>query len=300
MIVSSANPAQSHASLAPDDRSAWVARYRAVRAFSEELCQPLEIEDYVVQSMPDASPAKWHLAHTSWFFDTFILQPEGLGIGTQHPGYEYLFNSYYNAVGPMHCRPKRGLISRPTVAETFQYRRQVDDAMCELMDSVAGASWLSVRPILELGLNHEQQHQELLLTDLKHLFAQNPLRPIYRAFCRGSTPKVSPPLAWISFPEALYWIGHEGDGFCFDNENPRHREFVPAFQLASRLATNREFMDFIEEGGYERPELWLSLGWITVKENGWTAPLYWERQLEGWHTYTLCGFLPLVPDEPVS
>src|SRR5262249_39924532 len=159
----------------------------------------------------DASPVKWHLAHTSWFFDTFILQPAGCGIGTRLPGYEYLFNSYYNAVGPMHCRPKRGLISRPTVTETFEYRRQIDDAMCALLDSLTGSSWRSVRSILELGLNHEQQHQELILTDLKHLFAQNPLRPIYRASPR-LTPSDTPTLVWISFPEGLYWIGHEGNG----------------------------------------------------------------------------------------
>src|SRR5215470_6120659 len=158
MIVSPATTVPAaRTSSGPDHRSSWIARYRAIRAFSEELCQPLEIEDYVIQSMPDASPVKWHLAHTSWFFDTFILQPAGCGIGTRLPGYEYLFNSYYNAVGPMHCRPKRGLISRPTVTETFEYRRQIDDAMCALLDSLTGSSWRSVRLILELGLNHEQQ-----------------------------------------------------------------------------------------------------------------------------------------------
>src|SRR2546425_2290679 len=203
-------------------RAQWAERSRAIRAFSEELCEPLHAEDYVIQSMPDASPAKWHLAHTSWFFETFILKP-GL------PGYEeseghnsYLFNSYYNAVGPMHCRARRGMISRPTLEETYRYRQQVDAAMMSFFEGATEDRWRELKPVVVLGLNHEQQHQELFLTDIKHMLAQNPLLPAYaNDLCPPSAFSAVPP-RWVSFPEGLYWIGHEDDEtFGFDNEGPR-------------------------------------------------------------------------------
>src|SRR5215471_13789638 len=212
-------------------RSEWIERFRKIRAFSEALCEPLETEDYVIQSMPDASPAKWHLAHTSWFFETFVLRSASSGKRELHPQYAYLFNSYYNAAGPMHCRPRRGMISRPTVGETLEYRHEVDTQMIELIANASSALWRDLEPVIELGLHHEQQHQELLLTDIKHLFAQNPLYPVYRPSA-AADPPAPPELKWFGLPEGTYWIGHEGDSFSFDNEGPRHREFLNAFQLA--------------------------------------------------------------------
>ena len=282
------------------DRWYWIDRYRQVRSFSEELCQPLEIEDYVIQSMPDASPTKWHLAHTSWFFDTFVLQAAHADRLEQcPPKYGYLFNSYYNAVGPMHCRPRRGMISRPTVEQTYRYRREVDELMFETISHLSASVWEKFEPIVELGLHHEQQHQELLLTDIKHLFSQNPLHPIYRRASPHDMAGTGPPLEWLEFPGGLHWIGQGEKGFSFDNEGPRHQEFLSPFQLASRLVTNAEYIEFIEEGGYARPELWLSLGWFTVNENKWSCPLYWAKQDDRWHDYTLSGFRPIAPEEPV-
>jgi hypothetical protein len=268
-------------------REQLVKRYREVRDFSEALCKPLRTEDYAIQSMPDASPAKWHLAHTSWFFETFVLKPGLPRYQEYDPHNAYLFNSYYNAVGPMHCRARRGMISRPTVEETYRYREQVDSAMTDFFESAPEDHWRELEPVVVLGLNHEQQHQELFLTDIKHMFAQNPLYPAY-----GPTVKVQAPataLRWVSFPECIYWIGHEGGDFCFDNEGPRHRVFLENFQLASRLVTNAEYLRFVEDGGYERPEFWLSLGWLTVNEQKWKAPLYWEKREGKWLAFTLSG-----------
>jgi len=288
-------------------REAIAARYHEVRAFTEELCRPLEIEDYVIQSMPDASPAKWHLAHTSWFFETFVLHRGLPGQQLSKPMYSYLFNSYYNAVGPMHCRPRRGMISRPTVKETYQYRRQVDEAMLKFIEGAPGELWEELEPVVVLGLHHEQQHQELLLTDIKHMLAQNPLFPKYAANAveepRRTTPRPATsdvtPLRWVECREGTYWIGHSKDGFCFDNELPRHRVLLEPFQLASRLVTNGEYLAFIEDGGYYRAELWLSLGWFTVNDQKWKAPLYWENRDGEWHEFTLGGLRPINPDEPV-
>jgi ergothioneine biosynthesis protein EgtB len=283
------------------DREDWARRYRAVRAFSEELCAPLETEDYVIQSMPDASPAKWHLAHTSWFFQTFVLKPGLAGQDRTDSHYAFLFNSYYNAVGPMHCRAQRGLISRPTVEEVYAYRKQTDQDMLALFADATVEEWHSVERIVELGLHHEQQHQELLLTDLKHMFAQNPLQPAYRTMPTTRIAVSTPPLAWIGFEEGLREIGHGDDGFCFDNEGPRHRVFLEAFHLANRPATNAEYRDFIDDGGYKRPELWLSLGWMTVRDQNWTQPLYWEQTKAGeWLEFTLAGVRPIDPAAPVT
>lgn len=280
------------------DRSRLAERYRQVRVFTDKLCEPLATEDYVVQSMPDASPAKWHLAHTSWFFETFVLErvfPQY----RPHPQYAFLFNSYYNAVGPMHCRPRRGLISRPTVADTRRYRNEIDDWMMRFFEDANHDDWRALEPVVELGLNHEQQHQELLLTDIKHLLAQNPLYPPYQnrpSDRPGQRPIEAP---WVEFDEGLRVIGHSGDGFCFDNECPQHRVFLERFSLAPRLVTNLDYLAFVEDGGYERPEFWLSLGWVTRTEQRWEAPLYWEKRAGDWFCFTLSGLRPLEPAEPV-
>lgn len=273
-------------------------RFRNVRCFSEKLCETLEPEDYVIQTMPETSPTKWHLAHTSWFFETFVLKRFSPDYESQHPQYNFLFNSYYNAVGPFYSRPQRGLLSRPTVKEVFRYRTDIDLLVSELIESADEELAEKLEPIITLGLHHEQQHQELILTDIKHVFWQNPLHPAFR---KRETVKRSPApvMQWLGFEEGLYSIGHDGGGFSFDNEGPRHRVFVPSFGLGSRLVTNAEFLQFIEEGGYRRPELWLSLGWNTVNEKRWSAPIYWEKRDDKWSTMTLGGMQPLAPEEPV-
>jgi ergothioneine biosynthesis protein EgtB len=283
----------------PDvSRGDLAERYRQVRAFTESLCQPLEPEDYVIQTMADASPTKWHLAHTSWFFETFILQSWSSGYRALNPKYSFLFNSYYNGAGLMHSRDRRGLLSRPTVKETFHYRKIVDREMLELLETAPHDRWRKLMPLVVLGLNHEQQHQELLLTDIKHAFAQNPLFPAYHKVI--ANPAAEPaPLRWVNYAEGVYWIGASAEGFAFDNERPRHREFVEGFQLASRPSTNGEYLEFIEDGGYRRPELWLSEGWSTVTANEWTAPLYWKNLDGQWLTFTLSGMKPVDLCEPV-
>lgn len=272
--------------------SELVERYRGVRAVTERLCAPLEPDDYLLQSMPDCSPPKWHLAHTTWFFETFVLSACEPDFRPHHPQYGFLFNSYYEAVGERWPRPARGLLSRPTVREVYEYRHAIDERMLAVLGRELSAELLGV---VELGLQHEQQHQELLLTDLKHALALNPLRPAY------STSALASPVAttanWRAFPEGIRWIGHEGTGFAFDNESPRHREFVPAFAISSRVVTVGEFRDFIADGGYARPELWLSDGWAARQKAAWGAPLYWSPGLES--LFTLHGERTLDPYEPV-
>ncbi len=276
----------------------FMERYQEIRRFSEHLCEPLVTEDYVVQSMPDVSPTKWHLAHVSWFFETFLLFPAIPGYQSLHPQYAYLFNSYYNTLGERHCRPHRGLISRPTVVETYQYRKYVDEQVLALLTTLDEQRLLEFAPIITLGFHHEQQHQELMLTDLKHVLSCNPLYPVYRERPALNASSVAP-LEWVSFPEGVYWIGHEGEGFAFDNEGPRHREFLQPFQLASRLITNGEYLEFIEDGGYQNPLLWLSEGWSTVRAQEWQAPLYWEKRDGHWWTMTLSGMREVDKAEPV-
>jgi ergothioneine biosynthesis protein EgtB len=273
-----------------------VSAYRTVRKFSKKLCQTLQPEDCVVQTVPEVSPTKWHLAHTSWFFETFVLKDALPGYSPINVQYAYLFNSYYNAAGKMHCRPKRGLISRPTLRETLEYRDRVDS----LMDAVFQNAALVDRfaPIITLGIHHEQQHQELMLTDIKHVFSENPLYPVYRERSAQVSAPV-PPIKWLPFKAGVFEIGHNGDGFCYDNEELRHREFVEDFHLASRLVTNGEYLEFIEDGGYNRPEFWLSLGWFTVGEQHWNAPLYWDQRDGGWSAFTLSGLRELDKSEPV-
>ena len=285
-------------------------RYRQVRAFTEELSRPLAVEDQVIQSMPDASPTKWHLAHTSWFFETFVLSAADPGYRSPHPLYGYLFNSYYEAAGERHCRPRRGLVSRPTVEEVREYRRHVDQHLLALLDRAEDGPAAEWAPIVELGLHHEQQHQELILTDIKHVFHANPLRPVYAPGVSPLTPSPLPAgerglpgerglSGWISYPAALREIGHDGSGFAFDNESPRHPEYVGAFALASRPVTNREWLAFMADGGYARPQLWLSEGGKVVGAQRWDAPLYWERREGEWWTMTLSGMRAVDLDEPV-
>ena len=292
---------RSHAIATPRSRAEKLAaRFRQVREFTAHLCETLEPEDYVVQSMPDVSPTKWHLAHTSWFFETFVLKVWMPRYRTAIPQYAYLFNSYYNAAGDMHRRDLRGLISRPTVEETYRYRESIDDAVLELIETAGEELLEQMEPVLILGLHHEQQHQELLVTDIKNVFAQNPLYPVYRE--RDSTPErrgISP-AQFVNFEESMAEIGHDGGGFSYDNEGPRHRAFVPAFSLASRPVTNGEYLAFIESGAYARPEFWLSLGWNTVNEQRWTAPLYWIKQDGAWWNFTLSGVRPIDESEPVT
>ena len=275
-----------------------VARFLAVRGQTEQLAAPLSPEDQTVQSMPDASPTKWHLAHTTWFFETFVLRPHAPGYRAFDPAYEYLFNSYYEAVGPRHPRPQRGLVSRPGVDEIMAYRRHVTDAMAELLERDAA----NVQSLVELGLHHEQQHQELILMDAKHMLSFNPLRPAYRSVPHAAVLEATA-LAWTEFEGGLVEIGHDGlgtpGGFAFDNEGPRHRVWLDPYALASRPTNAAEYLAFIEDGGYRRPEFWLSAGWDCVGQRGWEAPLYWEKKDGRWHVFTLSGLRALQPSEPV-
>jgi ergothioneine biosynthesis protein EgtB len=273
-------------------------RYHQVRDLSKKLCETLEPEDCVIQTMPEASPTKWHLAHTSWFFEAFVLKQFFPDYQPLHPQYGFLFNSYYNAVGPFYSRLNRGLLSRPTVKEVFHYRSDIDRLISELIESADARLLAKLESIITLGFHHEQQHQELMLTDIKSVFWQNPLRPPFRPRDR-KPPQPVPAIKWLQFEEGVYWVGHEGPGFSYDNERPRHRVFIQSFELASRLVTNAEYLAFMQDGGYRRPELWLSLGWNTVKERGWDAPLYCEKRDGRWHTMTLAGMAELVPEEPV-
>jgi len=272
-------------------------RFQVVRRMTERLARPLSPEDCQIQSMPDASPVKWHLAHTTWFFETFVLGPYSPGYKPFHPAFGFLFNSYYNAVGDRLPRPRRGLMTRPTLDEVYSYRSAVDRAMEAYLGS-AGED-LPAAATIELGLNHEQQHQELILTDIKHAFAQNPLRPAYGDADRMSAVAETRPMGWSFCAGGLKWVGHDGRGFAFDNEGPRHRVFLEDFQLGSRLVTSGEYLAFIEDNGYSRPEFWLSDGWNVVKDQQWEAPLYWERIDGAWWVMTLGGFRRLTEAEPV-
>ena len=279
-----------------EERASLAHRYAAIRDATEALAAPLSAEDQTVQSMPDVSPTKWHRAHTTWFFETFLLSPHLPGYQPFHPAYGYLFNSYYEAVGPRHPRPERGLLSRPGIAEIAGYRAHVDAAMGELL--AADGSGDRVAALVELGLHHEQQHQELLLMDIKHVLSLNPLQPAYHAAATPA-PSDAPPLSWCEVAGGLRQIGHGGAGFAFDNETPRHKVWLEPFRLASRLVTCGEYAEFIAAGGYRRPEFWLSDGWAAVQQQGWTAPLYWQPEQDGWTVFTLAGRRAVRPSEPV-
>lgn len=251
--------------------------------------------------MPDASPTKWHLAHTTWFFETFVLKVWMPSYRPEVPQYAYLFNSYYNAAGDMHRRDLRGLISRPTVAETYRFRESVNDCVIKLVEEADEALLDELEPVMVLGLQHEQQHQELLVTDIKHVFAQNPLYPVFETAAAGTSSSVAPgPQHFIEFDETMTLIGHRGADFSYDNEGPQHRAFIPAFSLSNRPVTNGEYLAFMEASGYTRPEFWLSLGWTTVQEQRWTAPLYWLKRDGAWWNFTMSGFRPVDEAEPVT
>ncbi len=275
-------------------------RFHQLRTFTDALCAGLEPEDYVVQSMPDVSPTKWHLAHTTWFFETFILKKFIAGYQSTIPEYAYLFNSYYNAAGDMHRRDLRGLISRPTVKEAHRYRASIDAHIDDLLSNVDETLLNEIESILILGIHHEQQHQELLITDIKHVFAQNPIHPVFRERKINSRAERMIPMQFVHFDETTAWVGHDGHGFAYDNEGPRHQVLIPAFSLGSRPVTNGEYMAFIEDNGYKRPEFWLSLGWMTVNEQRWEAPLYWNKRDGAWWNFTLSGFRPVDESEPVT
>jgi len=265
-----------------------------VRSLTEELARPLSPEDQTVQSMPDVSPTKWHRAHTTWFFEEFVLRSSSDRYTPFDPTYRYLFNSYYEAVGSRHQRAERGLLSRPGVDQIAAYRRTVDAAVVDLLSRPLDAD---AAALVTLGQNHEQQHQELLLMDIKHVLWKNPLLPAYRA--QRQSQRAAAPLGWIDHPGGLVDIGHSGDTFAFDNEVPRHQVHLRPFTLASRTVTCGDWLAFIDDGGYRRAELWLSDGWATVNESGWTAPLYWRQESDQWRLFTLGGERGVHPDEPV-
>ncbi|MEF8794731.1 ergothioneine biosynthesis protein EgtB [Thiohalorhabdus sp.] len=273
-------------------------RYRAVRARTEAVCAPLSAEDCAAQSMTEASPVKWHLAHTTWFFETFILEAHQPGFQAYADAFRVLFNSYYNGIGEQHPRASRGLLTRPSLDEVQAYRAYVDRSLSNLLASPMGDN-PAVHKLVELGINHAQQHQELILMDLKHLFATNSLEPVYsEATVGGGQP--APTMEWLAFEPGVRHIGHNGGGFAYDNEGPRHRVFLEPFELASRPVTCGEFKAFMADGGYARPELWLDAGWDAVRAGGWEAPQYWRQEPNGeWSVFTLGGRRPVDPAEPV-
>ncbi|UCE01797.1 MAG: ergothioneine biosynthesis protein EgtB [Candidatus Latescibacterota bacterium] len=277
--------------------AAAAARFKAVRDATLALCEPLEVEDHVIQSMPDASPPKWHLAHTTWFFETFILSEFVHGYEPVDPSYRYLFNSYYMGIGEQHPRPQRGLLSRPTLREIRSYRAVVDLRMQELLARATEEREEIERRTL-LGIHHEQQHQELLLMDIKHFFSVNPLHPVYKPGAPARARSASH-LEWLEVPGGLREFGHDGDGFAYDNESPRHAVHLAPFELASRAVTNGEYLAFVQEGGYKSPEFWLADGWAHVVQHGWQAPLYWKKMEGVWHEFTLQGLRQVQPEEPV-
>ncbi|GJE51629.1 Hercynine oxygenase [Methylobacterium tardum] len=282
----------------PIDRAAWIAAFRHVRHETERRAEPLSAEDQQVQSMADASPTKWHRAHVTWFFEQFLLREHLPGYAIFDERLHYLFNSYYVAAGPRQPRIQRGLITRPTMAEVSAYRAHVDQAVVSLLSQVSERALEAVLPILEIGLFHEQQHQELLLTDILHAFAQNPLSPAYDPAWRFPDAAARP--GQVSLDRGIAWIGHEGEGFSFDNESPRHETLIAAGRIDRALVTNRQWLAFMEDGGYAKPELWLSDGWYAGPGEGWEAPGYWRRDGDGWATMTLGGLRPVALDAPVT
>jgi ergothioneine biosynthesis protein EgtB len=287
-------------------RRRLASRYPAVRGLTEELAAPLSPEDQTVQSMADVSPTKWHRGHTSWFFETFLLQSELAGYTLHHPAFTYIFNSYYETVGARHPRAERGVISRPGVAEVAAYRHHVDAAMARLLEFEQPPATLA---LVELGLNHEQQHQELLLMDIKHVLSRNPLQPSYRPDA-APPPSLAGKTRWTEHRGGTFEVGHDGEGFGFDNEFPRHPVHLTPFALADQPVTCGEWLAFMEDDGYGRPELWLADGWALVQQEGWEAPLYWSRpgpverggsrgHASGWRIFTLGGDRAVDPAEPV-
>lgn len=280
-------------------RETVLKQFRKVRNFTHYLVEPLETEDLVIQAMESASPAKWHLAHTSWFFETFVLGKFVPDFESLHPQYAYFFNSYYLQTGVPFKRAKRGTLSRPTVKEVFEYRAYVDEQMKQFIQQADEKTWKEAAFVVEIGNHHEQQHQELILTDMKFLLAQNPLLPEYRKLDRPES-KTPDPLNWTSFKEGIVEIGHSGDEFTYDNEHPRHKTFVQNFDLADRLITNAEYLEFMEAGGYQNSPYWLDEGWAAVQKEEWNAPLYWFKREDEWWYFTLGGARKVDPYEPVT
>lgn len=281
-------------------RAVTVRQFAQTRALSLELAAPLSAEDQIIQSMPDVSPTKWHLAHTTWFFETFILKPHSSGYAEFDSAYNFLFNSYYEGVGDRHPRPQRGLLSRPPLADIHAYRAHVDAAMNDLLDDEA--LWPLIGPLVSLGLHHEQQHQELILTDIKHVFSCNSLKPAYVP-AKPYSPRVTK-MGWVNFDGGLVEIGRREPNdsfgrFAFDNEGPVHKAWLAPFSMADRLVTNAEYRAFINDGGYRNPEFWFMEGWETIKAEGWQAPAYWQKDGDGWRVFTLNGISEPNDDAPV-
>ena len=282
-----------------ETRAIWLEAFRRVRAETERRASHLSAEDQIVQSMADASPAKWHRAHVTWFFEQFLLVPHDAAYRVFDERFPFLFNSYYVAAGPRHARPQRGLITRPNGAEVAAYRAHVDAAVERLMARVPAEEADSVFTIVEIGLHHEQQHQELLLTDILHAFAQNPTDPVYDP--KWQPPRMTlGPRGYVDVPAGVHAIGHDGDGFCFDNEMPPHDELIPRVRIARHLVTNADWLEFISADGYTTPSLWLSDGWTTVQNESWQAPGYWRQKDGAWHAVTLGGLRPVDPAAPVQ
>lgn len=282
------------------NRDRLLAAFRQLRADTDALAAPLSAEDQCIQSMPDVSPTKWHRAHTTWFWETFLLGEFCTDYEVFDPDFNFLFNSYYEQVGERHARDERGLISRPDCGHVSAYREAVDTAVIAFLESASDNEIAAATPIVELGIGHEQQHQELLLTDIKHVLSCNPLKPSAYAPPARQTPCADSPLVFTAFEGGLVEIGHAGEGFAYDNEGPRHKVWLGPFSLANRPVTNGEFRQFIEDGGYENATLWLSDGWATVQRERWQAPLYWSRADDGWREFTLHGETDLDPDIPVA
>jgi len=281
------------------DPPSLLADFTRIRDYTEALCASLDPEDCGAQSMPDASPTKWHLAHTTWFFETFVLKEHVSGYTPFHPVFGFLFNSYYNGAGERQPRPERGVLTRPNWTEIIAYRAHVNDHMGSLLNESPLGANPEMALVTRVGLQHEQQHQELILTDIKHLFAQNVLLPAYRP----SLPTPEGPadeLGWVDVPEGIHTIGYEGAGFSFDNECPDHRVFLEPSRIADRLISNGEYREFIADGGYRRPELWLDLGWATVQREQWQQPLYWRGGTGEYTEFTLAGERDLCDAEPVA
>lgn len=273
---------------------------RRARERTESLCTPLAIEDYCIQASSEVSPPKWHLAHTTWFFETFVLIPFAPAYQRFHEAYAHLFNSYYETAGTFFPRSQRGLLSRPTVAEICRYRGHVDDALQALLKDLPHRSAAEILARVELGIEHEIQHQELLLMDVKYNFSVNPLQPAYHPPRTEPAAILPHAMAWHEFRGGIVEIGHDGRGFAYDNEHPRHRTLLRDFRLASRLVSNEEYLAFVADAGYQRAELWLSDGWRTVNAQHWQAPLYWSREGQDWQQFTLSGIQPVSAHEPVA
>jgi ergothioneine biosynthesis protein EgtB len=280
-------------------RTGWRDAFRRVRGETERRAAHLSAEDQIVQSMADASPTKWHRAHVTWFFEQFLLVPNEPGYQIFDERFPFLFNSYYVAAGPRHARPQRGLITRPNAEDVTAYRAHVDAAVERLIETVPADKAAQIFLIMEIGLHHEQQHQELLLTDILHAFAQNPTDPIYDPAWQPPRAAIGP-RGFVDVPAGIHVVGHDGEGFCFDNETPRHDELIPNVRIARHLVSNAEWLEFIDTGSYATPSLWLSDGWATVQAEGWQAPGYWRRQDGAWHSMTLAGLKPVDPAAPVT